>query len=97
MTRSYLYRCLQRHGISRLPDVEGDKPAKKTFKSYPIGFFNIDTAEVQTAEDKLYQYVGRGRVLHWIDQRWPIVSAARPGTCARCMGRLLIRFKERSR
>src|SRR3974390_2139798 len=28
LTRSSLHRCLQRHGISRLPDVEGDKPAR---------------------------------------------------------------------
>lgn len=46
LTRSSLHRCLQRHGISRLPDVEGDKPAKKRFKTYPIGVFHIDTAEV---------------------------------------------------
>jgi transposase len=26
LTRSSLHRCLQRHGIGRLPDVEGDKP-----------------------------------------------------------------------
>ena len=38
LTRSSLHRCLQRHGISRLPDVEGDKPIKKKFKSYPIGY-----------------------------------------------------------
>ena len=25
LTRSALHRCLQRHGISRLPDVAGDK------------------------------------------------------------------------
>jgi hypothetical protein len=25
LTRSALHRCLQRHGISRLPDIEGDK------------------------------------------------------------------------
>src|SRR6202521_1127925 len=30
LTRSSLHRCLQRNGISRLPEVEGDKPAKKT-------------------------------------------------------------------
>ncbi len=53
LTRSSLHRCLHRHGISRLPDVEGDKPAKKKFKAYPIGFFHIDIAEVQTAEGKL--------------------------------------------
>jgi hypothetical protein len=46
LTRSSLHRCLQRHGIGRLPDIEGDKPAKKKFKSYPIGFFHIDIAEV---------------------------------------------------
>ena len=55
LTRSSLHRCLQRHGISRLPDVEGDKPAKKKFKSYPIGYFHIDIAEVRTAEGKLYE------------------------------------------
>ena len=38
LTRSSLHRCLQRHGICRLPEVEGDKPEKKKFKSYPIGY-----------------------------------------------------------
>src|SRR5882762_2381500 len=61
LTRSSLHRCLQRHGISRLPDVEGDKPGKKKFKSYPIGYFHIDIAEVQTAEGKLYLYVAIDR------------------------------------
>jgi transposase-like protein len=37
LTRSALHRCLQRHGISRLPDIEGDKPQRKKFKPYPIG------------------------------------------------------------
>lgn len=61
LTRSSLHRCLQRHGISRLPDVAGDKPDKKKFKTYPIGFFHIDIAEVQTAEGKLYLYVAIDR------------------------------------
>ena len=61
LTRSSLHRCLQRHGISQLPDVEGDKPAKKKFKSYPIGYFHIDIAEVRTAEGKLYLYVAIDR------------------------------------
>ncbi len=33
LTRSSQHRCLQRHGISRLPDVDGDKPAKKRFNA----------------------------------------------------------------
>ena len=61
LTRSSLHRCYQRHGISRLPEVEGDKPAKKTFKVYPIGFFHIDIAEVQTAQGKLFLFVAIDR------------------------------------
>jgi hypothetical protein len=48
LTRSALHRCLQRHGISSLPDIEGDKPRRQRFKRYPIGFFHVDIAEVQT-------------------------------------------------
>jgi hypothetical protein len=61
LTRSALHRCLQRHGISRLPEIEGDKPAKKRFASYPIGYFHIDIAEVQTAEGKLRLFVAIDR------------------------------------
>src|SRR5438874_4889520 len=61
LTRSSLHRCLQRHGISRLPEVGGSKPPKKTFKAYPIGYFHIDIAELQTAEGKLYLYVAIDR------------------------------------
>lgn len=61
LTRSALHRCLQRHGISRLPETEGDKPAKKKFKVYPIGYFHIDIAEVRTAEGKLYLFVAIDR------------------------------------
>jgi len=62
LTRSALHRCLQRHGISRrLPEVEGANTPKTRFKSYPIGFFHIDIAEVQTAEGKLYLFVAIDR------------------------------------
>ena len=61
LTRSSLHRCLQRHGISRLPEVTGDKEPKQKFKTYPIGYFHIDIAEVRTAEGKLYLYVAIDR------------------------------------
>ena len=50
LTCSSLHRCLERHGISRLPEIEGSKPRKKKFERYPIGYFHIDLAEVRTAE-----------------------------------------------
>jgi len=61
LTRSSLHRCLQRHGISRLPETQGNKPAKQKFKAYPIGYFHIDIAEVRTEEGKLYLFVAIDR------------------------------------
>lgn len=56
LTQSSLHRCLQRHGISRLPETGGDKPAKKKFKSYPIGYFHIDITRLGA----IYVAVGLG-------------------------------------
>jgi hypothetical protein len=59
LTRSSLHRCLQRHAINRLPDMDGDKPKRSRFKTYPIGFFHIEIAEVRTERQTLS--LGRNR------------------------------------
>jgi len=64
LTRSSLHRCLQRHEISRLPEVTGDKEPKRMFKTYSIGYLHIDIAEVRTAEGKLYLYVAIDFVIY---------------------------------
>ncbi len=61
LTRSSLHRCLQPHGISRLPDVEDGKARKRKFKTYPIGYFHIDIAEVRTQERRLHLFVAIDR------------------------------------
>ena len=61
LTRSALHRCLQRHGISRLPQMTDQASKKKRFKKYPIGYFHIDIAEVRTEEGKLYLFVAIDR------------------------------------
>ena len=66
LTRSSLHRLFQRYGISRLPEVEGEKPAKKTFKKYPIGYFHIDSANVRTEEGKLYLFVAIDRTSKFV-------------------------------
>lgn len=66
LTRSSLHRCLKRHGISRLPDLQGEKPSKQKFKAYPIGFFHIDITEVRTDEGKLYLFVAIDRVSKFV-------------------------------
>jgi hypothetical protein len=52
---------LQRHGISQLPQVEGEVSVKRKFKAYPIGYFHIDIAEVRTEQGKLYMLVAIDR------------------------------------
>ena len=44
-----------------MPQVEGEASPKRKFKAYPIGFFDIDIAEVQTAQGKLYRFVAIDR------------------------------------
>ncbi|RUU48588.1 IS481 family transposase [Mesorhizobium sp. M2C.T.Ca.TU.002.02.1.1] len=61
LRRSSLHRCLQRHGISQLPQMGVGKPAKQKFKAYPIGYFHIDITDVQTAEGKLRLFVAVDR------------------------------------
>src|SRR3546814_19588129 len=55
LTRSSLHRCLQRHGISRLPKADREKPKK--FKKYEIGYFHIDIAELHYQGGKGILYV----------------------------------------
>ncbi len=61
LTRSSLHRCFQRHGVSRLPDTDGDRPQRSRFKHYPIGYFHIDIAEVRTEQGRLYLLVAIDR------------------------------------
>jgi hypothetical protein len=55
-----LHRLFQRHDISRLPSVEGERTRKK-FKSYPIGYFHVDMAQMRTAQCTLYMFVAIDR------------------------------------
>ena len=66
LTRSSLHRLFKRHDISRLPEIDGDKQAKKKFKAYPIGYFHIDIAEVRTNEGKLYLFVAIDRTSKFV-------------------------------
>ena len=61
LTRSSLHRCFQRHGIARLPEINGEKPKRSRFKTYPIGYFHLDIAEVHTEEGRLHLFVAIDR------------------------------------
>lgn len=49
----------KRYGIN--PDTDGAKTQRSRFKSYPIGFFHLDIAEVRTEQGHLYLFVAIGR------------------------------------
>jgi IS30 family transposase len=59
LTRSSLHRCLQRHGISRLPKADREKP--KRFKTYEISYFHIDIAELRYEGGKGFLFVAVDR------------------------------------
>lgn len=52
------HRCLPRHAISRLPDIEGGKPKHQRFKRYPTELFHMDHAKVEIGRGKLYLFIG---------------------------------------
>src|ERR1700761_2009570 len=51
LSRSALHRCLQRHGISRLPAAETAQ-TRKRFKTYEIGSVHIDSCALRHADGK---------------------------------------------
>src|SRR5215213_6461716 len=56
LSRSALHRCLQRHGISRLPATEKAHKGKR-FKTYEIGYVHIDSCELRHAGGKLIMFL----------------------------------------
>ena len=67
LSRSALHRCLQRHGISRLPHLGKDNPRteKKTLQPYQLGFFHLDISQVYTQVGKLYLFVAIDRTTQY--------------------------------
>ena len=59
LTRSTLHRCLQRHGVSRLPRPARERRGR--FRSYEIGYFHIDVCEVRVEQGKAHLFVAVDR------------------------------------
>ncbi len=62
LTRSSLHRCLQRHGISRLPTGAEGAPKRGRFAETTLGYVHIDSCEVRAADGKLHLFVAVDRV-----------------------------------
>ncbi len=76
MSRSALDRCLRRHGVSNLRELqkamqgeEEQKKKKPQFKSYEPGFIHIDVKYLPQLQDKPtrdYLYVAIDRASRWV-------------------------------
>jgi transposase InsO family protein len=66
LSRSALHRCLERHGISRLPQGEGKASKRKPFAETTIGYVHIDVCELRLAEGKLFMFLAIDRVSKFV-------------------------------
>src|SRR3712207_28187 len=62
LSRSALHRCLQRHGISRLPQGDERASRRKRFAETTIGYVHIDVCELRLAQGKLFLFLAIDRV-----------------------------------
>ena len=62
LTRSSLHRCLERHGISRLPDSQEKASKRGKFAEPTIGYVHIDHCELRLADGKLHMFLAIDRV-----------------------------------
>ncbi len=73
VSRSGLDRCLRRHGVGNLRDLEptasSDKPQPKSFKSYEPGYVHIDVKYLPQMPDesqRRYLFVAIDRATRWV-------------------------------
>src|SRR5215210_5952920 len=62
LSRSALHRCLERHGISRLPRDPEKASERGRFAETAIGHVHIDACELRLAEGKLHMFLAIDRV-----------------------------------
>jgi hypothetical protein len=62
LTRSSLHRCLERHGISRLPENPDQASKRGKFAATAIGYVHIDISELRLAQGKLNMFLAIDRV-----------------------------------
>jgi transposase-like protein len=62
LSRSALHRCLQRHGISRLPKSDEAEAKRGRFAQTTIGYVHIDVCELRWAEGKVQMFLAIDRV-----------------------------------
>jgi transposase-like protein len=66
LSRSALHRCLERHGISRLPR-DPEKACKRgRFAETAVGHVHVDACELRLAEGKLHMFLAIDRATKFV-------------------------------
>src|SRR3712207_1846134 len=66
LSRSALHRCLQRHGISPLPQGEEKTSKRERFAETRIGYVHIDVCELRLSQGKLFMFLAIDRVSKFV-------------------------------
>jgi transposase InsO family protein len=66
LSRSAPHRCLQRHGISRLPQGDEKASRRKRFAETGIGYVHIDACELRLSRGKLFMFLAIDRVSKFV-------------------------------
>ena len=66
LSRSALHRCLQRHGISRLPQGDEKTSKRKRFAETKIGYVHIDACELRLTQGRLFMFLAIDRVSKFV-------------------------------
>jgi transposase-like protein len=66
LSRSALHRCLERHGISRLPKDPENASKRKRFAETKIGYVHIDVCQLRSAEGKTHMFLAIDRVSKFV-------------------------------
>jgi len=66
LSRSALHRCLERHGISRLPKDPETASKRKRFAETKIGYVHVDVCELRSAEGKTHMFLAIDRVSKFV-------------------------------
>ncbi len=89
LSRSAIYRCLRRNGVSRLPGPE--KPAIGRFEETPIGFVHIDLKHLTRLEGRpSYVFVAIERATRFVSVE--IIEKRDAATVSGCLERFLAAF-----
>ncbi|MFM7389200.1 MAG: DDE-type integrase/transposase/recombinase, partial [Vampirovibrionales bacterium] len=91
LSRSAIYRCLKRHGVSTHPNVPKDKEKHQAFEDTPFGFVPIDLKELTPLQgEKQYVFVAIERQTRFVYVE--VIDTKKATTVRECLLRFLESF-----